>query len=261
MLTGSTNWTPTGLCVQTNNILVLEDKVIAAHISTTGTVSSRTRRNSSGLSHQQRAGAARLSLGAAAAGTTRVWFSPNTKQKTKPKNAAAPVDIAEVFEMIAAASSGCSSCCSSPAAEHPRHTDRRADRGARALRPRRDHPMSRPRSAVTTGRPQQRLRGASHRRRRDPGRLRVLGAGAAQAGRMRSIHDKILVVDPFSTRLRRRHRQPQPRLQGVVLTTTRTWIIRGNRRWPRRTRPTCSTSTTTTSGATNSSSPSSRASR
>src|SRR5262249_59554896 len=36
-----------------------------------------------------------------------VWFSPNTKQKTKPsKNPPAPVDMTEVFDVISGAASG-----------------------------------------------------------------------------------------------------------------------------------------------------------
>jgi hypothetical protein len=39
VLTGSTNWTPTGLCAQSNNILIMEDDDIAARYLDTGTVS------------------------------------------------------------------------------------------------------------------------------------------------------------------------------------------------------------------------------
>lgn len=29
--TGSTNWTETGLCTQTNNVIIIEDEALAAH--------------------------------------------------------------------------------------------------------------------------------------------------------------------------------------------------------------------------------------
>ena len=107
VLTGSTNWTSTGLCAQSNNILVLEDKVIAArYLDYWNRLVADAAKQAPALRTNNALAPPDLSLGAAAAGTTRVWFSPNTKQKTKPKNAAAPADMSEVFQAISEAKLG-----------------------------------------------------------------------------------------------------------------------------------------------------------
>ena len=107
VLTGSTNWTSTGLCAQSNNILVLDDDAIAARyldywhrLVADGAKQAPVLRTDNAVAPPD------LGLGAAAAGKTRIWFSPNTKQRTKPKNPAAPADMSEVFEAISGATHG-----------------------------------------------------------------------------------------------------------------------------------------------------------
>lgn len=107
VLTGSTNWTPTGLCAQSNNILILEDDEIAGRyldywnrlLQDDAEQCAEFRRTNAGKPRT-------MSLGARQ-GNARIWFSPNTKQKTKPaKNPPAPPDMAEVFQAISDAKKG-----------------------------------------------------------------------------------------------------------------------------------------------------------
>lgn len=93
VLTGSTNWTSTALCGQNNNVLLIEDPTIAgfyfdywqrllADDAEQGAIlrtdNSQARQNP-GLS-------------------TTLWFSPNTRQKTKGEET--PGDMAAVFDAI-----------------------------------------------------------------------------------------------------------------------------------------------------------------
>jgi len=105
--TGSTNWTPTGLCAQTNNVVILEDKEIAARfldywnrllddeaeqgadLRTSGAVAPPDQSLGSQQEH------------------ARIWFSPNTQRRSKPKdNPPTPPDMAEVFQLIENAKQG-----------------------------------------------------------------------------------------------------------------------------------------------------------
>ncbi|MBL7873403.1 MAG: hypothetical protein JNM78_17425 [Cyclobacteriaceae bacterium] len=102
VLTGSTNWTPTGLCGQTNNLVIIEseplaqaykeywDKLKADIPDKQGEVLRTWCKDNS---FQVKANQNKTDL--------KVWFSPNTKQKTKPaKNPSTPVDMKEVFDRI-----------------------------------------------------------------------------------------------------------------------------------------------------------------
>jgi hypothetical protein len=107
VVTGSTNWTPTGLCAQSNNILILEDEEIATRYLDYW---NRMLADEAEQGAEFRSANAKmppnLSLGAGE-GKATVWFSPNTKQKSKPaKNPAAPGDMAEVFAAINDAQQG-----------------------------------------------------------------------------------------------------------------------------------------------------------
>jgi len=101
VLTGSTNWTYTALCGQSNNALVIESPVLAkeyydywGRLKADGAAQAPTFRT------QNNAVRAATVDGS----DVRLWFSPNTKAKTKPsKNAAAPSDMAEVFTAITGA--------------------------------------------------------------------------------------------------------------------------------------------------------------
>jgi phosphatidylserine/phosphatidylglycerophosphate/cardiolipin synthase-like enzyme len=103
VLAGSTNWTYTGLCAQSNNSVIIEDPAIANFYweywqrllkdtkgaQSTSTLQSSAFRNSNANGFIN--------------GDTTVWFSPNTQQKTKPQNPASPPDLNEVFALINAA--------------------------------------------------------------------------------------------------------------------------------------------------------------
>lgn len=107
VLTGSTNWTATGLCAQSNNILLIEDDDIAArYLDCWRRLLADDAKQDPDLRSGNAATPPDLSLGPKH-GHARIWFSPNTKQKTKPaKNPAAPPDMAEVFQAISDAKHG-----------------------------------------------------------------------------------------------------------------------------------------------------------
>jgi phosphatidylserine/phosphatidylglycerophosphate/cardiolipin synthase-like enzyme len=98
--TGSTNWTDTGLCAQSNNGILIESTDLAAHymdywnsLKTDDSAQGPDFRAANNHEHDVNAdgGATGISL----------WFSPNTKQKSKPSsNAATPGDLETVFAAI-----------------------------------------------------------------------------------------------------------------------------------------------------------------
>jgi len=105
VLTGSTNWTPTGLCAQSNNALVIEDPEVARAYRDYW---NRLKAESAAQPATQSAvfrglnDAARAFKVDGKAG--RVWESPNTSKQTKPaKNPPRPSDMADVFAVIAGA--------------------------------------------------------------------------------------------------------------------------------------------------------------
>jgi phosphatidylserine/phosphatidylglycerophosphate/cardiolipin synthase-like enzyme len=107
VLTGSTNWTPTGLCAQTNNAVVIESPALARTYLTywnallaDGAVQDKALRDLGATMGAE----TRLGTGQ---GKIRTWFSPNTPQKRKPaSNPATPPDLKEVFDAISAAKHG-----------------------------------------------------------------------------------------------------------------------------------------------------------
>lgn len=102
VLTGSTNWTPTGLCGQTNNMIIIESDKLAQQYKDYWDQMKQDIPDKQGDAFRKWCASNRY------AGTVNqgkvnlnVWFSPNTKQKTKPqKNPATPVDMKEVFDRI-----------------------------------------------------------------------------------------------------------------------------------------------------------------
>ena len=96
VLTGSTNWTYTALCAQSNNLLIINSPQLAngyldywarireddAEQGTSLRDTDRTTPLSAIVDHSN----------------VKVWFSPNTRQHTKPaKNPSEPVDMHDVF--------------------------------------------------------------------------------------------------------------------------------------------------------------------
>lgn len=101
VLTGSTNWTSTGLCAQSNNVLLLEDRDIAARFLAYWRLLLLDQAQQGIELRKANASpppALRLDR---SPGKVRVWFSPNTLLRNKPAtNPAAPPDMTEVFKAI-----------------------------------------------------------------------------------------------------------------------------------------------------------------
>jgi phosphatidylserine/phosphatidylglycerophosphate/cardiolipin synthase-like enzyme len=127
VMTGSTNWTETGLCAQSNNCIIVEDDAVAADYfaywnalkndklaasrkSVTVTVKGKKVKGAEPNSNKQGATIradnqkGRKEHKLSAGSTARVWFSPNTKQPTVPKKSPArPADLKEVYARMDAA--------------------------------------------------------------------------------------------------------------------------------------------------------------
>ena len=109
VLSGSTNWTDTGLCGQANNAIVIEnDELAAVYLDYWKRIKADT--DAAGDDSRQLQAADYRStnqtphdVAQADGSSIRVYFSPNTRQKTKSSGAATPVDLQEVFDRIAAA--------------------------------------------------------------------------------------------------------------------------------------------------------------
>jgi phosphatidylserine/phosphatidylglycerophosphate/cardiolipin synthase-like enzyme len=97
VLTGSTNWTATGLCGQTNNLVIIEsDKTARQYLDYWNQLKDDA--NQDAALRQWCGKKAFQSKVGSAEYTT--WYSPNTKLKSKPKKPATPVDMKEVYELI-----------------------------------------------------------------------------------------------------------------------------------------------------------------
>ncbi len=110
VLTGSTNWTSTGLCAQTNNSLIVRSASVAQAYSDYWDRLKEDTDAANGDPHALQGKTFRTSnetpVNVNVPGATKaaVWFSPNTAQKNKPANVKqAPVDMADVEGRIAAA--------------------------------------------------------------------------------------------------------------------------------------------------------------
>lgn len=109
ILTGSTNWTSTGLCAQSNNALRIADRELAASYldfwqrlkdecpDGSPATQSAALRTDNDRAREFEIDGARVTL----------WLSPNTRQQSKPsRDAERPSDLAEVFDLIAGARQG-----------------------------------------------------------------------------------------------------------------------------------------------------------
>jgi hypothetical protein len=126
VMTGSTNWTETGLCTQSNNTIIVEDDGIAADYFANWTrmkdeklapreplkvkkgtktiVGAKPNSNKQGLGLRTENQAAPKRRQLDGGGVGKVWFSPNTKQSTVPKNSPVrPIDLQEVYQRMDAA--------------------------------------------------------------------------------------------------------------------------------------------------------------
>lgn len=113
VLTGSTNWTATGLCTQSNNAIIIENTELAelyleywdnlkadaqtAVIPDTAAPMKKIQ----GANLRETCAKKRKTLAFDDGSTIRVWFSPNTETKLGKKPAeAVPVDMEEVYQAI-----------------------------------------------------------------------------------------------------------------------------------------------------------------
>ena len=127
VMTGSTNWTETGLCAQSNNCIIVEDDAVAADYfaywnalkgdklaaprkALTVTVKGKKVRGAEPNSNKQGAKIradnqkARKEHKLSSGSTAKAWFSPNTKQPTVPKKSPArPADLKEIYDRMDAA--------------------------------------------------------------------------------------------------------------------------------------------------------------
>lgn len=111
VLTGSTNWTPTGLCGQSNNAILIESEALATayldywHSLAADTESfirpepsSAPTRNVQGAPLRAENARIHPALRLADGTELRLWRAPNTRAKTK--SGALPPDLAEVYEVL-----------------------------------------------------------------------------------------------------------------------------------------------------------------
>ena len=111
VLAGSTNWTPTGLCTQTNNTLVIDNPDLAArylsywHHLATDTNDAAANPKALQAAPLRTFDATGATLADAVPGATvQSWFSPNTpKLRGRPAGEARPPDMAALIERINAA--------------------------------------------------------------------------------------------------------------------------------------------------------------
>ncbi len=101
VLTGSTNWTYTGLCAQTNNVLIINNPSIAQQymdywqrIKADGQVQASNYRAVNNQVH---------SFDLTPPVKADIWYSPNTQDNNKSTNSPLPSDMAEVFDLMSKA--------------------------------------------------------------------------------------------------------------------------------------------------------------
>jgi hypothetical protein len=126
VMSGSTNWTETGLCTQSNNIIIIEDEVIAddywaywkrlrddkqpAYEMLTVTTADGKTTISGAKANSAKQGAAIRTANATSAGervlagqagSAELWCSPNTKETVVPKqDPARPPDLTMIYDMM-----------------------------------------------------------------------------------------------------------------------------------------------------------------
>jgi phosphatidylserine/phosphatidylglycerophosphate/cardiolipin synthase-like enzyme len=128
VLSGSTNWTSTGLCAQSNNAIVIESSPLAKEYFAYWKAlrQDTTKAKGTGNKLQDKEFRAKNKIEKSShelsdneektTGEIRAWFSPNTSQKTVPrkknkegspgKPPPTPSDLAEVFDLIEGAKQG-----------------------------------------------------------------------------------------------------------------------------------------------------------
>jgi phosphatidylserine/phosphatidylglycerophosphate/cardiolipin synthase-like enzyme len=105
VLAGSTNWTSTGLCAQSNNSVIIRDPKIAGFYLDYWKRLKRDTQDADGIASELQSEDFRQENETPNVdGNSTVWFSPNTKAKSKPKGATlesgTPPDLSQVFGLI-----------------------------------------------------------------------------------------------------------------------------------------------------------------
>lgn len=126
VLAGSTNWTPTGLCAQSNNAIVIESPGLAEEYldywkalrkdtkAAKGDGSALQGKNLRDRDKEQQIAHDLTNDHGQPGGKVHVWFSPNTQQKSVPRRKKdgkvvmppAPPDLKDVFALIENAKQG-----------------------------------------------------------------------------------------------------------------------------------------------------------
>ncbi|HEX4966448.1 MAG TPA: phospholipase D-like domain-containing protein [Thermoanaerobaculia bacterium] len=108
VLLGSTNWTPNGLCAQTNNSLVVESAALAAEYMDYWQRLRTDTEQAGGDPNKLQSATLRADDNKVRpvklednSGEIDLWFSPNTKSTSKTSTS--PEDMAEVFDLISKA--------------------------------------------------------------------------------------------------------------------------------------------------------------
>lgn len=113
VLSGSTNWTPNGLCAQSNNAFVIDSPEVAQQylgywndilkdndgLATPEPMSAATS-NAQGKALRDADAAPLDPVQLGDKWGLRLWRSPNTPQKTKPQNPPRPPDMAEILSLM-----------------------------------------------------------------------------------------------------------------------------------------------------------------
>lgn len=196
VLSGSTNWTPNGMCAQSNNAVIIESPEVASayldywhRLLEDDAKQGQPLRTSDMKSCQFRLDSGKTEL------TT--WFSPNTKASAKPaKNPPTPPDMDEVFKIIRSAKQTVLFLVFLPGT--PSIVDE-------ALAAQEANPKLLVRGAVSDSKAMPRVK-LIHRPGEDPTVVLATAINDTFAAWHKEllkagyaiIHDKIVVVDPFS---------------------------------------------------------------
>jgi phosphatidylserine/phosphatidylglycerophosphate/cardiolipin synthase-like enzyme len=97
VLTGSTNWTVTGLCAQSNNAIFIKSKELAAHYLDYW---ERLKEDDAEQGTEFRKDNNKVRSATVDGAEISLWFSPNTKQKNKTSKSTCPNDMQEVFDVM-----------------------------------------------------------------------------------------------------------------------------------------------------------------
>jgi phosphatidylserine/phosphatidylglycerophosphate/cardiolipin synthase-like enzyme len=112
VLSGSTNWTSTGLCTQTNNALVIESEAVAQRYidywnalkadteAADGNHKDLQSAELRGFTHNNNDSSINKPISLDGGGTIELMFSPNTKSKLRNPPKETPNDMKRIFDLI-----------------------------------------------------------------------------------------------------------------------------------------------------------------